>query len=145
MGAQKTERPESSAEDTFRRELQTAVNKKYVEYYWGCMGWSVRYHLCLFGSVIASIFSASWLKLDFFKNTPYQSDYAVMWAITAAALAAVMGAGRFDEKWRANRLSRSLTEQLKLELLKPGANVTDIHTELKGIIKQHDEAIIGRK
>ena len=142
MPTGKPHKPESLAADDYRGRLQTEVEKKYKEYYWGCMGWSLRYHLCLFGSIIASTLAASWLKLDLFKGE-YQNDYSAALAILAAILTAITVAGRFSEKWRANRVSRSLTEQLKLDLLDPAADVGQICERLKETIKKHDEAILG--
>ena len=143
MAIKETGMHESHAKDSYRDELQTELETKYKEYYWGCMGWSLRYHLCLFGSIIASTLSASLLKLDAFKQSAHQNDYSAALAILAAILVAITGAGRFNVKWRANRVSRSLTEQLRIDLLDPNANLAEIRNKLKETIKRHDEAIVG--
>jgi hypothetical protein len=142
MPTEEPDKPEPLAGNDYRGKLQTEVERKYREYYWGCMGWSFRYHLCLFGSIVASTLAASWLKLDLFKGE-HQNDYSAALAILAAILTAITVAGRFSEKWRANRVSRSLTEQLKLDLLDPAADVTQIREKLKETIKKHDETILG--
>lgn len=129
-------------ESQYRRELEAQVERKYKEYYWGCMGWSFRFHFCLFGSVVASALAASWLQFDAFKG-PHQNDIAAGLAVLAAVMTGVMGAGRLSGKWRANRLSRSLTERLKIDLLNPAADLEKIRAGLKDIIRRHDEAILG--
>ena len=100
------------------------------------------YHGCLFTSVIASSVATLFLKLDFLKNTN-QSDIAASLALLAAILTAITAEGGFNRKWRANRVSRSRTEQLRTLTSDPAMDGKEIRQRLNEIIRQHDEVIIG--
>lgn len=128
--------------DNERVELTALVDKKYNEYRSGAKSWSGIYHGCLFVSIIASAVATLFLKLDFLKN-PYQSDVAASLALLAAILTGMTAEGGFNRKWRANRVSRSLTEQLKTDTSDPAIDGGYIRKRLNEIIRQHDEGIIG--
>jgi hypothetical protein len=125
-----------------RGELITLVNNKYDEYRSGAKSWSGIYHGCVFISVIAGSVATLFLKLDVLKNTN-QSDIAASLALLAAILTAITAEGGFNRKWRANRVSRSRTEQLKTLTTDPAMDGKEIRQRLNEIIRQHDEVIIG--
>ena len=128
--------------DNERGELIALVDKKYNEYRSGAKSWSGIYHGCLFSSIIASAVATLFLKLEILKNT-YQSDIAASLALLAAILTAMTAEGGFNRKWRANRVSRSRTEQLKTDTSDPAIDGADVRKRLNEIIRQHDEVIIG--
>ena len=125
-----------------RAELTTMVERKYNEYRSGAKSWSGVYHGCLFISIIASAVATLFLKLEILKNT-YQSDIAASLALLAAILTAMTAEGGFNRKWRANRVSRSLTEQLRTDTSDPAIDGAQIRKRLNEIIRRHDEGIIG--
>src|SRR6266404_1799368 len=125
-----------------KAELKTMVESKYDEYRSGAKSWSGIYHGCLFASIIASSVATLFLKLEILKNT-YQSDIAASLALLAAILTAMTAEGGFNRKWRANRVSRSLTEQLRTDTSDPAIDGAQIRKRLNEIIRRHDEGIIG--
>ena len=105
--------------------------------------WSALYHGSLYLSAISSATAALILKLDFLKDTNYQTDISAILAGAAAIITTLTAAGSFNRKWRVNRKSRSGLEQLRIELSDPNMGGESIRKQLKEIIRKHDEGIIG--
>lgn len=65
-------------------------------------------------------------------------------AAIATLLGAVSAVGRFGEKWRINRESRSKVEVLRVEIrTNPEADLSKLRDELEKIIPEQDGAILG--
>lgn len=126
-----------------RKDLQREIEDFYRRRDFSTKTWSALHHGSLYLSAIFSAAAALILKLDSLKNISYQSDISASLAAAAAIITALTAAGSFHRKWRVNRTSRSNLAQLRIALSDPATDGASIRSELKNIIKKHDEGIIG--
>lgn len=126
-------------------EIEHIIKKKLNRADIGAKSWSTLYNGSLIVSALASAIAAIFLKLDITAHLPYRTDISAILAGVAAVLTTIAAAGGFDRKWQINRISRSRLEQLQVDLTNPQVNEEEIREELKQIIEQHEEGILGPK
>ena len=106
--------------------------------------WSAVHHGSRFGTVIASALAGMVVQIDAETLAGWRPE---TWTTMLAALAAVLGglaaAGSFEQKWRANRASRSSLDQLRIDLLATDADAGAARDRLKEILATHDRWITG--
>ncbi|CUS36285.1 exported hypothetical protein [Candidatus Nitrospira nitrificans] len=73
----------------------------------------------------------------------YRDDVAAGLAAAATLVTTFAASGGFGRKWQANRRSRGRIDQVKIDFSSPNADAQKIREDLKAIIKQHDDSIIG--
>lgn len=105
---------------------------------WWVRYWSATYHGCLFGAIILSASAALTLEI-----WPDASSHAKALAALGALVGSLAAAGRFQNKWRSNRLTLSRLTQLDLALLNPNADAASTLAELQKIRDDHDKEIVG--
>lgn len=118
----------------FKAELE----KWHTTFCRGQRFWSIMYHSTLFGSLLCSVGAGAALQFDL----PQEKAIASVLASIAAALTGLAAAGRFDRKWRSNRLSRSRLDCLLLDLELDDTNIPNLANKLKNIISTHDQEIV---
>ena len=77
------------------------------------------HHGTLIGAAVASVFVAFSLQFD--GDTILgmaRTNISSFCSLVAALLSATAAVGGFERKWKANRLSRSMVDQLKLKFIK---------------------------
>jgi len=129
--------------------LYVASLLNYTEYRANSGRWSFAYFGCTFGAAILSAMASVILKLDLLASRDaLRKDLAAISAALAALLITLATMGRFEEKWRANRLAASAMENTAYDLAKPGAdettNITAIITQMQEINKVRDDAVVAK-
>jgi len=124
-----------------RREL-----KNWREYFHGrSIAWSLVHHVTAFGAAIASAIIGFLIQ----RPTTWtlwganKDEFSTWLALLAAILATIAATGGFERKWRSCRLSRSRIDLLRIDLTEPQPDLEAIRLRLKGIITNHDGAIVG--
>ncbi|APC14830.1 hypothetical protein BLL42_03485 [Pseudomonas frederiksbergensis] len=74
--------------------------------------WSVAHHVAAFGVIICSIAAGAIIQAELEHSKIIASTLTAV----AAALSGLSVSGGFERKWRSNRLSRSRTDGLLLDL-----------------------------
>jgi hypothetical protein len=127
-----------------RADLEQQIEDWRKRWYRGQRAWSVAHHGALFGASVLSAAVGSIVQVggETIVGLPAKALSTLM-AFVAASLAAIAGAGGFDRKWRANRLSRGTLDGLLIDLRNPHSNTSQIRSKLKETIRLHDEEILG--
>jgi len=121
-----------------------AVN--YHEFRNNSSWWSIAYFGSLFLSALFSATAALVLKLECFPNKPsLKKDLAAALSTAAAVLITLSTVGNFQQKWEANRLAATATENLVYEVWKGGAGESraDIYSKIEEINQSRNDAIVG--
>jgi hypothetical protein len=117
----------------------------YDEYRANSSRWSFAYFGSVFGAAILSAMAGVILKLDMLKNHPAaRQDVAAISAALAALLITLSTMGRFEEKWRANRLAASAMESTIYDLAQKDADLTAIIKQMQEINRGREEAITAK-
>lgn len=117
----------------------------YDEYRSNSSRWSFAYFGCVFGAAILSAMAGVILKLDTLaQHDALRKDVAALSAALAALLITLSTMGRFEEKWRANRLAASAMENTAYDLAQPDADVTAIIKQMQEINRIRDEAVVAK-
>jgi hypothetical protein len=103
----------------------------------GQKNWSIAYHSTIFGSIICSVVAGGLLQIN-----DLDPGFASVLTSIAAALTSLAAAGRFERKWRSNRLSRSRVDGLLIDIEGDAPNVAELANQLKDIIAKHDQEIV---
>ncbi|MDQ3820029.1 MAG: hypothetical protein M3247_03930 [Thermoproteota archaeon] len=131
--------------EAYRSKLNERIDKYYEWYGAASRKWGIIYHWSLYFSAALSAYAALSLKLDFLKSTSYQNDFPALLAGTAAVLTTIVASGGLDRRYRIFRASRGSVEKLRVEILKPDADLNAINSKLQEIIQKNTEAITGEK
>lgn len=125
--------------------LEGEINRQYRWYNMGSRVWSAVHHWSLAVSAFLSAAATLVLKSDWIKTLgeTYLNDVAAGLAATATVITTLAATGGFGRKWQANRRSRGQIEQIKIDFSSPEADSQKTRDELKRVIKEHDETIIG--
>jgi hypothetical protein len=130
--------PEQPAVDeVWRKELQQRVLEQVGHFRRGHRYWSAGYHVALYGAPI-SAFVTTLSAL-----TSYSSITSKVAAAVTTILSALAAQGRFQDKWRANRLARDQMQQLDADLINPYSDLSSITDRYKTILQIEDSAILG--
>ena len=105
------ERP--GTDEAWRRDLQQRVQEQIVHFRRWHRYWSAGYHAALYGAPI-SAFVTTLSAL-----TRYSSTTSKVAAAVTTVLSVLAAQGRFQDKWRANRLARDQMQQLDADLIHP--------------------------
>ena len=95
----------------------------------------------LYVSSALSAAAAVMLKIEVAKA--YANDASAICAAVAALLTTLIAGGGFSRKWRTNRIARGKISQLLIDVDDPGSDLGKIRNQLKQVINDEDEAIIG--
>ena len=127
-------------------ELKGAVRgkiaKDYREFRSAAKMWSGVYNSFQFGSAGLSAAAALVLKTGFVPEAS-RNDWGAVLAAMAALCITLLTAGRFKDKWEANRIAAFAVRDLSYEIEKVNANVDDILTTLQRIGLTRNNAIVG--
>ena len=128
-----------------RAFLEGEINRQYQWYNRGSKLWSAVHHWSLAVSALLSALATLVLKSEWVKTfvVTYQDDVAAGLAAAATLVTTLVASGGFGRKWQANRRSRGRLDQVKIDFSSPQADPQKIREDLKAIIKQHDDSIIG--
>lgn len=125
----------------FRDELKSQIETLYKTHDKGTKAWSTAYNGCLILSAILSAIATMVVKLSFLKM--YSTDVVAICSGLATLCTALVAAGGFSRKWRANRTARSRLSQLLIDVNNPTSDLEAIRTSLKKIIQDEDDGIMG--
>jgi hypothetical protein len=64
-------------------------------------------------------------------------------AAVVTALSTLAALGRFEQKWRIARLSRSQLDQLLIDVERPDVDLNALRETLKGTISRQDAVVLG--
>lgn len=128
-----------------RAFLEGEINRQYQWYNRGSKLWSAVHHWSLAVSALLSALATLVLKSEWVKTfvVTYQDDVAAGLAAAATLVTTLVASGGFGRKWQANRRSRGRLDQVKIDFSSPQADPQKIREDLKAIIEQHDDSIIG--
>lgn len=122
--------------------LENEINRYHKYWLKGQRFWSFVHHGTLIGSAIASLFILFSLQ---FNGTELfgvaKGTISMFFAILAAVLSGTAAVGGFERKWKTNRLSRSVLDQLRLKSLKDDANHNELLDDLADLVEKHDRQI----
>ena len=125
--------------------LESEINRQYRWYNRGSKLWSTVHHWSLAVSALLSALATVVLKSEWIKSfvVAYRDDVAAGLAAAATLVTTLAASGGFGRKWQANRRSRGRMDQVRIDFSSPNADSEKIRDELKKIIKEHDDSIIG--
>lgn len=124
-------------DEAWRRDLQQRVQEHIRHFRRGHRYWSAGYHAALYGAPI-SAFVTTLSAL-----TSYSSATSKVAAAVTTVLSTLAAQGRFQDKWRANRLARNQMQQLDADLINPHSNLSDLTDRYKTVLQTEDAAILG--
>ena len=127
---------------TDRDHVKDLIDERYQQYDNGTKAWSFAYNTCLMGAAALSAASAVIVKVTFLTQQ-HATDTAAICSSLAALFSTLIAGGGFARKWRANRIARSKTSQLQIDVLNPAIQVDDLTKSLKQIIEEQDVGIVG--
>ena len=126
--------------------LFRVASLNYEEYRSNSSRWSFAYFGCVFGAAILSAMAGVILKLDVLtKRDALRKDIAAISAALAALMITLSTMGRFEEKWRANRLAASAMENTAYDLAQPDADVPTIIKQMQEINRIRDETVVAKR
>lgn len=125
--------------------LESEIVRQYRWYNRGSRLWSSVHHWSLAGSALLSAFATLVLKSEWISTliVAYPNDVAAGLTAAATLVTTFAASGGFGRKWQANRRSRGRIDQIKIDFSSPDADSQKIRDDLKQVIKEHDDAIIG--
>ncbi len=125
--------------------LEREINRQYQWYNRGSKLWSAIHHWSLAVSALLSALATLVLKSEWIKTlvVTCRDDVAAGLAATATLVTTLAASGGFGRKWQANRRSRGRMDQVKIDFASPKADPQKIREDLKDIIREHDDSIIG--
>ncbi len=127
-----------------RAQIRDQIGYWHRRWRRGQKAWSVAHHVSLSGAAIISVAIAFIIQINAqLLSSVSNENLSTVLAFFAAALSALAAAGRFQQKWRANRLSRSRLDELRIDFTDSNADLHNVRERLKGIIKEHDQEILG--
>ncbi len=124
--------------------LESEIHRWHKRWSLGQKLWSFVHHGTLIGAAVASVVVAFSLQFD--GNIILgvaKNNLSTGFALVAATFSGIAAVGGFERKWKANRLSLSKLDQLRLKSLKEGANTDELIDDLTAIVGMHDRQIIG--
>ncbi|WAK01350.1 hypothetical protein [Methylobacter sp. YRD-M1] len=125
--------------------LESEIARQYRWYNKGSRLWSSVHHWSLAVSALLSAFATLVLKSEWIKTliVAYREDVAAGLTAAATLVTTLAASGGFGRKWQANRRSRGRIDQIKIDFSSPDADSQKIRDDLKQVMKEHDDAIIG--
>lgn len=125
--------------------LESEIDRQYQWYNRGSKLWSAIHHWSLAVSALLSALATLVLKSEWINTlvVTYRDDVAAGFAAAATLVTTLAASGGFGRKWQANRRSRGRMDQVRIDLSSPEADPRKIREDLKCIIKEHDDSIIG--
>jgi hypothetical protein len=125
--------------------LENEIKRQYQWYNRGSKLWSAVHHWSLAASALFSALATLVLKSEWIKTfvVTYRDDVAAGLAATATLVTTLAASGGFGRKWQANRQSRGRIDQVRIDFANPKSDPEKIREDLKNIIKEHDNSIIG--
>ena len=124
-------------DETWRRELQLRVQDQIKHFRRGHRYWSGAYHTALYGAPVSAFITT------LSALTRYSSMTSKVAAAVTTVLSVLAAQGRFQDKWRANRMARDQMEQLDADLINPNADLPGLTNTYKKILGTEDAAILG--
>lgn len=134
--------------DDERSLLRKELEEKYNRFNSGSRLWSAMHHWSLAVAAILSAMAAVTIKINWLRGAlpnlyANRDDIVSLLAAAATLITTLALAGGFGRKWQTNRVSRGGIECLRIALTDPQADAVSIRSELQGIIKRHDEIVVG--
>ena len=125
--------------------LESEITRQYRWYNNGSRLWSAVHHWSLAVSALLSALATVVLKSEWIKTliVAYRDDVAAGLAAAATLVTILAASGGFGRKWQANRRSRGRIDSIKIDFSRPEADSQKIREDLKQVIKEHDDTIIG--
>jgi hypothetical protein len=126
--------------------LESEINRQYQWYNRGSKLWSAVHHWSLAVSAfLLSALATLVLKSEWIKTlvVTYRDNVAAGLAAAATLVTTLAASGGFGRKWQANRRSRGRMDQVKIDFSNPKTDPQKIREDLKTIIQQHNDSIIG--
>lgn len=125
--------------------LEREINRQYQWYNRGSKLWSAIHHWSLAVSALLSALATLVLKSEWIKTlvVTCRDDVAAGLAATATLVTTLAASGGFGRKWQANRRSRGRLDQVQIDFESTKADPQKIREDLKDIIREHDDSIIG--
>jgi hypothetical protein len=120
-----------------RQQFIDLVADKYRNYQRGQVWWSFLYNGSLFLAPVGAFLST----VAIFGGAS-QTLKAIAAAVTTL-FTTIAAQGRFQDKWRANRIARSGLEAIRIDLGDPAADLHALRQTFKSIVKTEDLAILG--
>lgn len=117
--------------------LVSLIGEKLKHFKRGQVAWSFLYNGALYMAPVGAFLTTLSASTGGSKAT---STFA---GGVTTLLTAVAAQGRFQDKWRANRLARSGLEQLQVDLMEPNADLHAVREQFKQIVREEDRAILG--
>ncbi len=126
-----------------RTQLESRVASEYKNEKLWVKLWSLIHHSFLFGGAVFSALAALVLQLTWSIPSVNSVDLGTILAAAGALAGTIAGVGRFERKWRTNRLTRNRLNQLQITLTDPTCDGETVRHELKSIWTDHDKGILG--
>lgn len=126
-----------------KQKFEARLNERSEWFGKGRRQWSFAHHSTLYISIISSAAAAIIPQLQGFSNEALQKNLTSILAGLAALLISLGTSGGFGRKWRANRISKGKTEQLKGELIAREPTSADLD-RLNQIELDHDIMLLGQ-
>lgn len=125
----------------YRADVAKELEDRYKFYDTGSKLWSAGYHILLYSSAALSTAAAAVLKITSFKD--HAQDVSATFAAVSALFTTYIAGGGFSRKWRANRIARGKISQLLIDVKDPTTDLGQIRLQLKQVIQEEDEGIVG--
>ena len=128
-------------------EFRLEIDKWYRWFNRGARLWSFAFHFCLFGTTIITILIGFLSQLNeetYFPILGMNKDFLIsLLAFIAAVLSGVIAKGGLGKKWKSNRVSRELIEEIYIDLMMDNPDYKIIAGQLKEIVRNHTKVITG--
>jgi hypothetical protein len=124
-----------------RDKLQEDLEVRLKMYNQGSKLWSAAYHTLLYSSATLSTAAAMLVKMTSFKD--HAQDISAVLAAVSALFSTYIAGGGFSRKWRANRIARGKISQLLIDISDPSCDLAQLRLQLKQVIQEEDEGIVG--
>jgi hypothetical protein len=130
--------------DDFRSGVAREVDKQAMRSQIGVKRWNFYYYVSLLGSIVFATVAALLPKLGSIPDGFVRSDLPSILAATSALLTTLMHAGSFERRWRAARVRRLQTNELRIELLDPLADPRNVLERLKKAISAYHYQVLAK-
>jgi hypothetical protein len=122
--------------------VRKKIGQDYLEFRAAAKMWSAVYNSFQFGSAALSAAAALVLKTELVDQAS-RNDWGAVLAAAAALCITLLTAGRFKDKWEANRIAAFAVRDLSYAIEKANVNVDDILTTLQRIGLTRNNIIVG--
>ena len=133
----------TAPELTFREQLLREVVEQENKARRRVQRWNFNYYATLFGSIVLASLAALLPKMESLSDGVLKRDLPSICAGAAALLSTLMHAGNFDRRWRASRVRKARTHELRIRLMDPATDLSAAELEMTHVIRSYHEAVFG--